>query len=179
MSLFSLAQSYMLCLKKMLTNACTRTAKSAAPRSSSLCFLLPVMRGVRHKIIIRKGSTMKQCGLIFTGIISILLLSSCAAVSKNNLAEDPFNALGGGGGYLVNEVEEGTFEIEGRTNGTLLENYDAAREMWETQANNVCPEGYEEKNIKEYTFSQAGTGSLSFGIDLSQHTVKKGLAVCK
>jgi len=30
-----------------LTITCTRTAKSAAPRASSLCFLLPLLRSVR------------------------------------------------------------------------------------------------------------------------------------
>jgi hypothetical protein len=105
-------------------------------------------------------------------VIMVFMLSSCAATSDNNLAEDPFNAWGGGGGYLVREVSKGTFEIEGRTNGTLLANYGAARNMWEKQAKKACPSGYVEKDIEEYTFPQPGTG-------INQHSVKKGLAICK
>ena len=107
------------------------------------------------------------------------LLGSCAATSDNNLAEDPFNSFGGGGGYLVREVTKGTFEIEGRTNGTFIADFDAAREMWKKQATKACPNGYDEKNIEEYTFPQGGTGALTLGIEIKKHTVKKGLAVCK
>lgn len=114
---------------------------------------------------------MKQYYQIVLLIFVILIISSCAATSDNNLAEDPFNSWGGGGGYLVREVSKGIFEIEGRTNGTLLVNYGAAREMWEKQAKKACPNGYMEKDIKEYTFPQAGTG-------IYQHSIKKGLAVC-
>lgn len=112
-------------------------------------------------------------------LITMLLISSCAATSDNNLAEDPFNSLGGGGGYLAREITKGTFEIEGRTNGTFMADFDAAREMWQKQARKSCPNGYDEKEIKEYTFPQAGTGALTLGIEVKKHTVKKGLAVCK
>lgn len=114
---------------------------------------------------------MAQYYQIVLFIFVILILSACAATSENNLAEDPFNTWGGGGGYLVRKVSTDTFEIEGRTNGALLANYGAAREMWGKQAKKACPNGYVEKEIKEYTFPQAGTG-------IYQHSVKKGLAVC-
>jgi len=116
---------------------------------------------------------------IFLLTILTLTIVSCAATSENNLAEDPFNAIGGGGGYLVREVEKGKFVIEGRTNGTFMADYDAAREMWEKQAKKACPNGYEEVDIKEYTFPQSGTGSLTLGLAVKKHTVKKGMAVCK
>jgi hypothetical protein len=131
------------------------------------------------QIIKIKGLYMQQYFLITLILMTTLLLSSCAATPDNNLDEDPFNSLGGGGGYLVREVTKGTFEIEGRTNGTLLANYDTAREMWEKQAKKTCPNGYDEVDIKEYTFPQAGTGALTLGFEINQHTVKKGFAVCK
>ena len=122
---------------------------------------------------------MRNYLLYIFSIITISLLSSCAATSDNNLAEDPFNAWGGGGGYLVREVEEGTFEIEGRTNATFLKNYEAAREMWAKQAKKACPNNYDEKDIKEYVIPQAGSGALTLGFEMKQHSVKKGLAVCR
>ena len=122
---------------------------------------------------------MQQYLFVLFTVVTTLLISSCAATSDNNLAEDPFNSFGGGGGYLVREVTKGTFEIEGRTNGTFVADFDAARAMWEKQARKSCPNGYDEREIKEYTFPQAGTGALTLGIEVKKHTVKKGLAVCK
>ena len=63
----------------------------------------------------------------------VILLSSC--VSNHNL-RDGEGTLDGG--YQVTKVSDGIYYIYTRTNGGLTENYDAAREMFITQAVKMC-----------------------------------------
>jgi hypothetical protein len=87
-----------------------------------------------------------------------------------------------GGGYLVEEVSEGTFRIIAKTNTAQWSDYGTARRMWKKHAEEACNgKPYTEVDVQEYEYDESeGQPILFFEQIFFRYivTVKEGLAVC-
>ena len=104
----------------------------------------------------------------------------CSCASTHNMKEGGESHFGGG--YLVEEVSEGTFRIIAKTNVAQWSDYGTARRMWKKRAEEACNgKPYTEVDVKEYEYDESeGQPILFFEQIFFRNivTVKEGLAVC-
>ena len=83
-----------------------------------------------------------------------------------------------GGGFQVQESGKGEYTIRAQTDVAPFTNREGARSIWAKHAGKACgTDGYEEKDIKEYSYETMPP--TLFGLGKYIVSVKEGVARCK
>lgn len=88
----------------------------------------------------------------------LLLLLNCACSSTHDLKRDGPNYLGGGGGFIDDEMARGVYRIKGFSNLALFATPDSAATTFRCRAEQFCPAGYDEirSSLNSYRSSSSG-----------------------
>ena len=116
---------------------------------------------------------MKKIVRVFSSVVIMLALSSCA--SSTNMNDGGANMFGGGIGDT--EVAPGVYRITARTNFAPYENFGGARSMWDERAEEVCTPG-KYRAVRTWEYTQEEAPSI-LGIVRYIVSIKRGYAVCE
>lgn len=75
-------------------------------------------------------------------LLVLLLTSACS--STHDLKRDGPNYLGGGGGFIDDEMAPGVYRIKGFSNTSPFSTPDSAAKTFRYRAEQLCPAGYDE-----------------------------------
>lgn len=91
-------------------------------------------------------------------LLLLLPLLNCACSSTHDLKRDGPNYLGGGGGFIDDEMAPGVYRIKGFSNLALFATPDSAAKTFRYRAEKLCPAGYDEirSSLNSYRSSSGG-----------------------